>query len=207
VKWLNDALDTVDGLGVRYPHEALASNATNVHSDTVAALRKMPGAKTTGTVKLAASESKAKHPDQWDDTEGIAVEHLVHTLDIIGLGFPNPAVGADDAHATALVKGRKIDLLAIRGETHEKCIEHSKTFLPLPRRQVLLVSRDRDNTPWRKRFGSYLTPDTPQLGQEAKITEPQNASLHLGYERLLHIFRTSPTSAAVNGAINAELAS
>lgn len=58
----------------------------------------------------------------------------------------------------------------IRGVSHEACIEHSKTFPPLPRRQVLLVSRDLDNNPWRVRFGSFLETQTAQLGEERKTT-------------------------------------
>jgi hypothetical protein len=86
------------------------------------------------------------------------------------------------------------------------CIEHSKLFLSNPQRQVRLVSRDRDNTAWQKRFGSFLQPETPQLGQERNITDPASGSLHLGYQRLLDIFLQSATAAAVEGGINAELA-
>jgi len=205
IKWLNDELDALPSLSVQYPAAVLAGQANNAHQHSIAALRAIPAQSTTHAVKLAASESKAKHADEWDCIEAEAVEHLIHTIDIIDLGFPHPVVGADPAHATAVMNGQTVDLLAIRGTTHEACIEHSKIFLPLPRRQVLLVSRDRDNTPWRQKFGSFLNPDTPQLGKERRFTDPQGGSLHLGYEKLLDSFRHSPTPAAVQGAINAEL--
>jgi hypothetical protein len=206
IKWLNDELDSLDSLSAQYHAAALAGEINTTHQQNKVALRRIPAQSASHTVRLAASESKAKNADEWDDTEVKAVEHLVHTLDIIGLGFPNPKVGADPAHATVVMHGQAVDILAIHGNTHEVCIEHSKRFLPLPRRQALLVSRDRDNTPWRERFGSILEPDSQQLGQERRFTDPQGGSLHLGYERLLHIFRNSPTPIAVQGAIYAELA-
>ena len=104
------------------------------------------------------------------------------------------------------MNGRLVDLLAIRGGTHEACVKHSQTFIPLPRRQVLLVSRDCDNTPWRQKFGNFLQQETPQLGEDRKITDPQGGLLHLGYQKLLEIFRNSQTPTILLGAINAELA-
>ena len=206
VKWLNDELDALPSLGAQYPAATLADQADTAHQHTIAALRGISALSAAHAVKLAASESKAENADEWDRTEADAVEHLVHTLDIVGLGFPHPTVGADPAHATAVINGQTVDLLGIRGNSHEACVEHSKIYLPLPRRQVLLVSRDRDNTLWRQRFGSFLEPKVPQLGEERNITDPQSGSLHLGYQKLLEIFRNSPTPAAAQGAINAELA-
>jgi hypothetical protein len=206
IKWLNDDLDTVPSLSVQYPAAALAGPATVVHNGSIAALRQISAQSVAHTVKLAASESTAQHADEWNGTEADAVEHLVQTLDIMGVGFQPPIVGADPAHATVVMNNQKIDLLAVRGRTHQTCIEHSNTFIPLPRRPVLLISRDRDNTEWKRKFGSFLELQTPQLGQERKFTDPQSGSLHLGYEKLLYIFRNSPTPDALQGAINAELA-
>ncbi|MBU0714209.1 MAG: hypothetical protein KJ964_02490 [Verrucomicrobia bacterium] len=214
VKWLNDELDILPSLSLQYPIAQLAHQVDAVHHTTITALRKIPAKSAEHAVKLAATESKVKlatgelkykHADEWEDAEAKAVEHLVHTLDIIGLGFPNPTVGADPAHATAVMNGQMVDLLVISGNTHEECIDHAKTFSLLPRRQVLLVSRDRDNIPWRKKYGSILEIETAHLGQERRITDPQAGTLHLGYERLLNIFRNSPTPSSLQGMINAEL--
>lgn len=206
VKWLNDELDASKSLSFQYPAAVLAGQADTEHQHSVSALRAIPDRSVTHTVKLAAQQSNAPHADDWDRTEADAVEHLVHTLDIIGLGFPHPIVGADPAHATAIMNGQMVDILAIRGETHERCVEHSQAFVPSPRRQFLLVSRDRDNTPWRRKFGSIMETEPQQLGQERRFADPMGGSLHLGYEKLLDIFRTAATPAVVQGAINAELA-
>lgn len=68
-------------------------------------------------MKLAAQESNAHHADDWDRTEAEALEHLVHTLDIISIGFPQSTVDADPAHAAVVMNNQPVDLLAIRGDT------------------------------------------------------------------------------------------
>lgn len=206
IKWFNDELDALDGLGSQYSTKPLAGQADTSHRQSVAGLRAIPDSSVLNTMKLAAKESKAKHPDEWGGTETEALQHVLDTIDIIGIGFPNPRVGADPAHATADMNGHMVDLLFIRGSTHEGCIDHAKTFPLLSGRQVLLVSRDRDNTPWKKKYGSILELATPQLGQERRITDPQAGMLHLGYEKLLNIFLNSLTPATLQGMINAELA-
>ena len=183
---------------------ATAADAT--HKQTIAALREMPANSVSHAVKLAAQESTAKNADDWDRTETEAIEHLVHTLDIVALGSPPPSVAADPAHATVIMDSQTIDLLAIRVHSHQACIQHSRAFLPLPRRKSLLISRDKDNNPWSQRFGSFLEPETAKFGQEQKFTDPASGSLHLGYRRLIEIFQTAATANAVQGALNAELA-
>jgi len=205
VKWLNDELDQLPRLSANNPTAALATQSDVVHQQMVTELRVISPQSITITVELAARESIAKHADEWDRAEVEALEHLVHTLNIIGLGFAPLTVGTDPAHATVVMNNQTIDLLAIRGGSHEDCIEHSKKFLPLPRRQVLLISRDRDNNPWRQRFGSFLRTASPLLDQERDITDTDSGSLHLGYRKLLDIFQQSTTATAVQGAINAEL--
>jgi hypothetical protein len=205
VKWLNDQLDDVQSLSARHP-TPLSAQVNVAHQQNTAALRGISSQSAAHAIKLAAQESKTQNPDDWDSTELAALEHLVHTLDIIGVGFSPPTVGADPAHAQVQIANRFVDILAIRGSSHEHCIAHSRTFLTNPQRQVILVSRDPDNTAWDKRFGSFLRPDTPELGEERNITDPASGSLQLGYQNLLGIFRQSATPVALGGGIGAELA-
>jgi len=149
-------LDLLPSLKAVYPTVPLATAVDVTHSQNVAALRVILPQSITNTVKLAAQESKAKDADEWDRPEVEAIEHLVHTLDIMGLGFSPLTVGAYPAHAAVVMNNQSVDILAIRGYSHEVCLEHSKNCLPQPRRQVLLVSRDRDNNSWLKKFASFL---------------------------------------------------
>jgi hypothetical protein len=75
-----------------------------------------------------------------------------------------------------------------------------------PQRQVLLVSRDRDNTRWLQRFGTFLQPKSPMLDQEPKITDPSSGSLYLGYQDLLEVFLGSTVATAIEGGVRAQLA-
>lgn len=206
IKWLNDELDQLPCLSAAYPQAALAISTSIAHAATVSALRQVSPQSAARTVKLAAQTSKAQHADHWDAVESDALVHVVHTLDIVSLGSPAPTVGSDSVHASVVLNNQTVDLVAVRGNTHEDCLKHSRGLVPMPRRQMLLVSRDPDNNPWLKRFGNFLQPETRQLGQEPKITDPSSGLLHLGYRNLLDIFQQTATATAVPGAINAELA-
>lgn len=218
IKWLHDELDAQDsgdGLRTRYPEAPLAQQAGVAHHQSVSGLRALPAQSADHVVKLTSCEAKKRQPDgkmesknadEWGTHEADGVEHLLHTLGILGIAYTPANFDALPAQATVAIKGRTIDVLAIRGVSHEACIEHSKTFPPLPRRQVLLVSRDLDNNPWRVRFGSFLETQTAQLGEERKITDPRGGMLHLGYRKLLDEFRGAPTPAELRTRLDAELA-
>jgi hypothetical protein len=205
IKWLNDELDEVPCLSAEYPRVPLATPSNATHLQTIAALREISPLSAWLMVQLAVQGSNAKHADDWDQTESHALKHLVQTLDIICLGSSPPTVEADSSHASVVIKSQTVDLLAIRGESHEECLKYSQNLLPMPQRQVLLVSRDPDNNPWLRRFGSFLEPQSPHLGEERRITDPASGFLHLGYRNLLNIFQQTTTVNAVPGAIDAEL--
>jgi hypothetical protein len=206
IKWLNDELDDLPSLAQSYKTAPLANHVNLAHQVTTDGLRALQAHSAEHAVKLATQESSAKHEDEWGESESKAVRHLVETLDILGVGFPTPTIGTIPSHATVTINNKTVDILVVRGASHEGCVEYSKKFLPTPQRQVLLVSRDRDNTRWRQRFGTFLEPKSPTLGQEPKITDPGSGSLHLGYQNLLEVFRGSTTPAAIEGGIRAELA-
>ncbi len=206
IKWLIDELDELPSLSVAYPNVALATPTDATHGRTVAALRQISPQSAAHAVKLAAQGSNAKHADEWDQTESLALEHIVHTLDIVSLGSSPPTVGKDSAHASVVLNGQPVDLVAVRGESHEECLKYSQRLLPPLRRQTLLVSRDPDNNPWLRKLGSYLEPEQRHLGHEHNITDPGSGLLHLGYRNLLDIFQQTATVAAVPGAIDAGLA-
>lgn len=206
IKWLNDELDDLPSLTNNSPTTPLAEQVDSVHLETITSLRLLSHQSITRAVNLAATESNAKNADEWDKIEADALKHVVHTLDIIGIGFTASGFGASNAHATVAINNQAVDFIAIRGASHLACIEHSKSHLSSPRRQVVLVSRDQDNNPWSKRFGSFLKTERSILGQEVNITNPASGTLHLGYRNLLDIFISSTTVADIQEKINAELA-
>ena len=208
VKWLNDELDDLPSLTAtaNYGAAPLAAQADSAHLGTIAALRVLSHQSITHTVNLAAIESTGKHADEWGQIESDALTHVVHTLDIICIGCATSDFGDAPAHATTVINNQTVDVLAIRGMSHPACIEHSRDFLSSPQRQVLLVSRDPDNSSWSEKFGSFLQSETPQLGQEVDITNPDSGLLHVGYRDLLDIFTDSATEHDIQAGIDAKLA-
>lgn len=205
-KWINDELDMVPRLRDLYPTAPLAASVNAVHTTLVSGLRSVSSQAATNAIRLAAQESDAPTGDDWLTKEAEALEHVVHALSILAIPFQNPAVEAEPAHATISIGAQQVDVLAIRGATHEACIKHSERYVPSPRRHVLLVSRDRDNTVWVNRFGSFLQPETVSPGAERKITDPATGMLHLGYHNLLSLYRQANTAEEIEAGISAELA-
>ncbi len=210
IKWLNDELDELPRLSATYPLVALAAQSDSMHEQIVIGIRSVSPQSADHGVKLATAieqgKGKSRDADEWDNTETEALENLINSLTVIGLGCPVATINAGLAHATAVINGQNVDILAIRGSTHEICHKHTENFYQiLPRRNAILISRDKDNNHWQRKFGSFLDPITPQLGQDQDITNPSGKLLHLGYRKLLDIFQNSNTSTEVQGSINATL--
>jgi hypothetical protein len=206
IKWMNDELDAVPRVAELYPSAPLAASINDVHTGLVAELRRVDSRTAANAVHLATQGANEPSGDDWSTKEAEALELVVHALSILSLPFQNPTVDAAPAHATITIGSQQVDVLAIRGTTHEGCMTHSKRHIPSPRRHVLLVSRDRDNTLWINRFGSFLRPETVSAGTERKFTDPSNFTLHLGYHNLLSLYRQAETAAAIEAGISAELA-
>src|ERR1035438_4178559 len=66
VKWLNDELDSLPSLSVRYPAAALTAQVDNAHLYSIAGLRAMPGQSAIRIVTLAACQATAQPADEWD---------------------------------------------------------------------------------------------------------------------------------------------
>ena len=205
VKWINDELDDFPSLSTRYPSLKLAAELGQAHITNTKALRQMPAAAATTSVQMATQNSKAKNADDWAEKEIEAIEHLLDTLDIIRVGEFDPIVGETPPHATIIINGEPIDLLTIRGDSHEACAEHSKKHVRFPRRRSLLISRDKDNNSCLDTFGSMLEPIKCDFSSEVKFTDSGNDTVQLGYRTLLDIIQKANTSGEVQETINAEL--
>ena len=157
-------------------------------------------------MKLSAQESTTSNTDDWASKEMDGVQHVVHTLDIVGAAPALQTIGVERVHAATVLNGQQVDVVAICGTSHEECVEHLKPqLLENQRRQMLLVSRDMDNTSWCPKFSSILEPVAPRPGDERKFTDPAGGSLHIGYQDLLSIFKRADDAADIAKGINAEL--
>lgn len=212
VKWLNDELDDVEGLGTLHPGCVLAPQVIAAHEFAVTGLRQLDAKSTCRVVTLSTPKSAIvrdaapEDADQWQQGHIEALNHVVHTISILQLAAGAFIANADRGHATVTIKGQTIDLVAVRGKSHQECSEHTKDFAGGARRKVLFVSRDRDNTPLSKRERNILTPKGKGAGDEQQFTAPESGRITIDYHSLLEIFRTSPTQAAMRGALDAQLA-
>ena len=218
VKWLNDELDTMPRLTSRaaiYRDAPLAGRVNVAHGEVVDSLRDNSRNAAGLIVRLASPTVTKQHgedepgespnADNWGDTERNAVLHLVHTISILRQCTDRCTVSDASVHATLSITGREFDLVAICGDTHERCREHYSSALPAGRRPVLLVSRDVDNNEWPQRLGSYVEATIGSSTGERRFTDPAGISCHLGYRDLLAIFVESETVHQAKERLNDKL--
>lgn len=202
VKWINDELDGITSLSDVQPAGDLGARADAAHATSIQELRALCAPSCNRVSKLAtardgqassraASEDDA---DAWDADERGALSHVVNTLDLFGVCGGVTAGNPDAGHATVSIGGKTLDLLAVRGKTHDQCHKYAQTqFTPNTRRQAILVTRDRDNLPRKRRSGSILQTTAPKLGDERKITDPESAIIHVDYQGLIAAFNDATT--------------
>jgi hypothetical protein len=213
VKWMNDQLEVLPKLSKYHPQCPLALASDSIHNQTVSALRQEPGQRIERGIDIAnqrpvpedADDYQEIVADEWNQRQRDALEHWVHSLNIVSTGSPPPTYGTESTHAEISINGVSLDFVAIRGNLHEDCIRHREFRLGVPRRPTLLVTRDHDNTPWLRREGSFLQTEAQQLDQERIITDPASTLFHVGYSNILTAFRNSHTATDLPGAINAAL--
>jgi hypothetical protein len=209
IKWLNDELDDVQSLAERYPNDALKANLEGVHGIVIAGLRTLPSGRASRTIAPATSDAgmKERNADNWDKEEIRALGHVVNTLDIFSLPAPVTHEADDIGHAVGKVGGAEVDIVAVVGETHEKCMGYAeKKIVPGVQRSVIVVMKDEDGQPWDPREGKFLRPERGRLGGPKKFTDPQSRVLHLGYSNLLNMYRQSQTVAELEAKLNAATA-
>ena len=207
VKWLNDELDDIRSLSATYPNAPLAGEVDEAHRSNVSAVRDLPSQSVTQAIALAVQcRVIARCADEWSSTESSALIHFVHTLDILAIGVPAPVLEGTSAHAVVSIDGQSVDLCAIYGVSHEGCIDRAKRVQRNPRRRLLLISRDLDNTHWNPRYDNFLQQTATSLHQEHRITEPATRLLHLGYQDLLSSFRHAATVGECSDGIKTALA-
>lgn len=202
VKFLNDILDTSHCLSGAYPEAPLARDIAEEHNRNINEIRRIDGPRAEQCVCRASCESqeaadehnkrRCKAPDLWNGPEETSVEHVVHSLDILRTGFAPIVIGDSQAHATIRMREQDVEIIAVHGKSHGDCLKHSEEFFPSRGHKVLIVSRDRDNTPFFLRLGSILTARAG-LNGEASFTDLAANKVVVGYNALLSSYTGSQT--------------
>ena len=206
VKWVNDELDAPEkSLATKYPQLPLTAAAGAAHQRAVSSLRRLKADALNTTVNFASTTACRGTPDDWKDAEGHAVKHLLHTFSILDVAQYPPTFHGNGAQAT-IVKGEaRLEVVAVLGVSHEECDKHVLSRMPAHRGQLVIVSRDEDNTSWDPRMRSIYdqVPDEPST--EAKFTQPTSAIIRVGYREVLDAYRQAANEAALTEALDAKL--
>jgi hypothetical protein len=206
VKWMNDELDEPSkSLATKYMHLPLTDAAGGAHQRTVSELRTMKADALGSTVNFASLTACKATPDEWKDGEVYALKHLLHTFSILDMAQYPAKFHGNGAQATIAKDGISLEVIAVIGTSHEDCDKHVLNCLPAHKGQLIVVSRDEDNTSWDPRFKSIYdqVPDEPST--EAKFTQPTSAIIRVGYHDVLDAYRNAANHADLKEALDAKL--
>jgi hypothetical protein len=200
VKWLNDELDDVQSLKAKFPLSALRDSAEAAHETTVEGFRRLPPA------KIAFVLNTNPVADKWRADERSTLNLLVHTQDILGIGYATAPVPDEGAFPIVTIDGHQLDVIVIAGPSHDECWKQAEKSLALGSHQSLVVTRDFDNTIWRRESRSILQGDPADVGQDQNITDPISNVLHISYQELLASYLDAQNTAGLESGIRAKLA-
>ena len=210
VKWVNDELDDPSkSLASTHKNAPLSSVAIGAHIKTVDELRNLQDKGLDVTIRVAtarfeASKAKNRSPDEWDAGEGQALKHVLHTFSILGVAqYPSTFHGRG-AQATVMTDDSSIEVIAIRGASHEDCDKHVLARLPDHKSRLLLISRDEENTSWDARLQRIFDQVPAEFSAESKFTEPTSAIMRLGYRDLMEAYRSAANEAELREALDAK---
>lgn len=201
-KWLHDELDGM--CRVHPPCSPFIDNEIEkAHFRVVKGLRKLSSKETMRKMKLASDEV-GECPDEWDSMASKGLRHVVRTLGVVGTACPLRGTCAKSFHATAVLNDQQVDVVAIRGDSHQACEEHLKAHdVRNPSRHLLLISRDSQNTLRNKRDGSILEWNSSSLDKDPKITETRG--FVIGYQNLWSIVQGADRVDDIAAGINEKL--
>jgi hypothetical protein len=212
IKFLNDMLDESECLSRTYPQVALAGHIAQEHTRNVEELRHIDGHRAEQCVCRASCESnvaagehekrRCKPPDCWSGPEQMGVEHVVHSLDILRMAFDQVDIRNSSAHATITMRAQDVEVLAVHGKTHSDCLRNTESVFPSRGRKMLIVSRDRDNTPFFQQFGSILRAKA-DLNSEPSFTDLAANKVVVGYNALLSNYMGGQTHQALEESLYA----
>jgi len=205
VKWVNDSLDDIERLSTT----ALAGcplkvRAEAIEPDIVAKMRTSDGRAASASVNWAAcsfsrrnesrNESRRLNADRWGADEANALKHVLHSLTSLGLAY---SLEFENAFLHCAVQDDEgiVQVVAIRGDTHEDCRLHYDKFVPKHGADpVLVIARDRDNL-------------TPKLEEYLRIDETaeERGLAFLDYQTLISICRNAMDSNTLKELLDAFL--
>jgi hypothetical protein len=156
VKWLSDSLDYVERLSATaLLGLPLKAYAETIEPAIIAGMRKSDGRAAFNSVNWATcsfshgnesrDDKRRLDADLWEAPEKSAIEIVLHSLTSLGIAY---SLDFDGALLHSAVQGEDgfVQVVAIRGDTHQDCRLHYDRLIPQSETDpVLVITCDRDN--------------------------------------------------------------
>jgi hypothetical protein len=205
VKWINDILDIIEKVSETDLNGCpLQVQAEKVEPDIITALRYTEPNIIEGKMKLAVTdfskgdktraENILKNPDAWEDNEAEGLVHIIHSLTALGLSYIIDATNSV-LHASLDTNNGFIQVVAIKGKTHEDCRQHFDSTISVSSPDpIIIITRDHSNLrPTQREFNKIF--DT---GLEAGLKI-------LDYNSLISLCRESNDTQELRGKLDGYL--
>lgn len=205
VKWINDILDIIEKVSETDLNGCpLQVQAEKVEPDIITALRYTEPNIIESKMKLAVTdfskgdktrtENILKNPDAWEGNEAEGLVHIMHSLTALGLSYIIDATNSV-LHASLDTNNGFIQVVAIKGETHQDCRQHFDSAISVSSPDpIIIITRDHSNLrPTRREVSKIF--DT---GLEAGLKI-------LDYNSLISMCRDSNDTQELRGTLDGYL--
>ena len=195
VKWINDSLDGITHLsGITLVGCPLQPIAETSKTDIVEGMRTLDGRAVVDRMDWASclrDKNRRQNSDLWSEIEIESLEHMVHSLTSLNMAF-DVSVDKTFLHGSFDCKAGVVQVVAIRGETHQDCRAHyDNSVLKVTVDPVIVIARDRHNlVPLKEEFEKYNEP-----GSEVGLT-------FLDYQTLVTLCRTATDPSQLRSALD-----
>jgi len=156
VKWICDLLDSIEPVSaIALVGCSLKVKAETIEPIIIDAMRISEGHAASDFVNWAScsfsygtesrNDGRRSNSDIWGEEEAFAIEHILHSLTSLGLAY-SLKFECTSLHGAVQDDKGIVQVVAIRGDTHEDCRLHYDNHIPhLGTDPVLVIARDRDN--------------------------------------------------------------
>jgi len=187
VKWVNDMLDERHSLDARVSIDHLNREVATSHDAIIRTMRQLKADKHEKNIHYATashlSNNEWRNVDNWVTDEENALEHMLDTLTMISTAHDTD-LDSSLLHATILIDNKVIELVAIKGSTHEDCFKYFLSdHIPRPAaHKTFLITQDDRNSEITE---GLLKKFTVPYSSERTITKPASGYFIKNFQTLL----------------------
>lgn len=161
-KWVNDELDGQPSIAEKHFAGRSTQDAVgSAESMIVQGYRTLSGQHVSDRLRM--STTAKQDIDEWTEIEKHALRHITGSLALVGAGV-SLTVENCSLHAALDVDDKVVEIVAMRGESHEACRKHFEAIASMTHSGVLVLTRDEDNTRLTPKEVTKFYEDTDRSG-------------------------------------------